>query len=664
MAISAEQLNIILSAKDKEFTRAMDRSQKRVERFAKTSNKSLGETSQAFNKLGGAVTAVVAAMSAGALVSSLKQVVQKLDDIGKTADQIGITTDALQELRTVAESSGVTQDELDKSIEKLGKGLAEAAMGLGTAKDGLKTLGLSAEYLMDLGLEGALGVIADELNKLPSPMQKTATATQLFGRSGAPMVNLLREGSAGMANMRREARELGVVIDEVLIRSAEESQDKLDLLARVIDADVSSAMIKLAPLLTTVSGLMADLAGGAGNAFVAFQQLFSSEMLAGTKSRLTGELIEELAEAEAALENVSKKRTELLAKAKGADGLTDFNLLSDREINRLTMYQIELQRLQATLEGLRAQQEALNSPADEGVIGTGQTPEETSGWHKSSMDQKTKALLEQARLRSIGAEAAERERIATEKQALIQAVVGPYFKEGIPPEVVKEAERLGAEFEAAAIAASSILNPIKQIPPVIADTRTELEKMIEKMLEASPALVDLGFDAEKLHSVMQTVESSMESAFMSMVDGTMSAKDAFKSMAADIIKQLYKVLVVEQMVSSISGAIKGAFGAPSGGGGGKASGGTVQAGRPYVTGEHGRELFVPSSAGRVLSVAQSKAAVGGGDSVIVNQTINVTTGVQQTVRAEIMGLMPQIQNASKAAVLDAKRRGGAFAGAF
>jgi len=29
-----------------------------------------------------------------------------------------------------------------------------------------------------------------------------------------------------------------------------------------------------------------------------------------------------------------------------------------------------------------------------------------------------------------------------------------------------------------------------------------------------------------------------------------------------------------------------------------------------------------------------------------------------------MGLMPQIAEASKAAVLDAKRRGGAFAGAF
>lgn len=50
--------------------------------------------------------------------------------------------------------------------------------------------------------------------------------------------------------------------------------------------------------------------------------------------------------------------------------------------------------------------------------------------------------------------------------------------------------------------------------------------------------------------------------------------------------------------------------------------------------------------------------------VVVNQTINVTTGVQQTVRAEILTLMPQIANAAKSAVADAKLRGGSYAAAL
>ena len=56
--------------------------------------------------------------------------------------------------------------------------------------------------------------------------------------------------------------------------------------------------------------------------------------------------------------------------------------------------------------------------------------------------------------------------------------------------------------------------------------------------------------------------------------------------------------------------------------------------------------------------------MGGGSGVVVNQTINITTGVAQTVRTEIAQLMPQIAEASKAAVLDAKQRGGNFSRAF
>jgi uncharacterized phage protein gp47/JayE len=55
-----------------------------------------------------------------------------------------------------------------------------------------------------------------------------------------------------------------------------------------------------------------------------------------------------------------------------------------------------------------------------------------------------------------------------------------------------------------------------------------------------------------------------------------------------------------------------------------------------------------------------KLGVEGGGGVTVVQNINVSTGVQQTVRTEIKSLMPQIAEASKAAVADAKRRGGSY----
>jgi hypothetical protein len=97
-------------------------------------------------------------------------------------------------------------------------------------------------------------------------------------------------------------------------------------------------------------------------------------------------------------------------------------------------------------------------------------------------------------------------------------------------------------------------------------------------------------------------------------------------------------------------------------GGLRANGGPVSANRQYIVGEKGPELFMSGSSGSIVPNNALGGNSGGG--VTINQTINISTGVQQTVRAEIQQLLPQISNAAKNAVVDAKRRGGSFAMAF
>lgn len=172
----------------------------------------------------------------------------------------------------------------------------------------------------------------------------------------------------------------------------------------------------------------------------------------------------------------------------------------------------------------------------------------------------------------------------------------------------------------------------------------------------------LGFSKAQAEDTASVIGDSFGEAFMKLSEGAMSAKDAFKQMARDIIKRLYEILVVEQLVSSITGAVTKGFGtkAPAKGLTGDAIGGSVQRGVPYMVGERGKEVFVPHSAGSIVPNNQ----LGGDGGATVVQNINISTGVSQTVRAEITQLMPQIAEASKAAVLDARRRGGSFSKAF
>ena len=168
----------------------------------------------------------------------------------------------------------------------------------------------------------------------------------------------------------------------------------------------------------------------------------------------------------------------------------------------------------------------------------------------------------------------------------------------------------------------------------------------------------------ELWKLTEGIADSFGTAFMSMIDGTKSVKEAFKSMAAAIIKQLLQVLVIQQIVGTVGKGGVGSGGTGLAGmiSGTRANGGGVTSNQPYLIGERGAELFVPHTAGRIVPNKDIMGSSGGG--VTINQTIQVSTGVQQTVRNEIQSLMPQIASASKNAVLDARRRGGSFAAAF
>jgi len=155
----------------------------------------------------------------------------------------------------------------------------------------------------------------------------------------------------------------------------------------------------------------------------------------------------------------------------------------------------------------------------------------------------------------------------------------------------------------------------------------------------------------------------LEDGLVGLVQGTKSASDAFRDMASSIINDMIRMVIQRQITAPLAGALNNVIAAAFGGASAppipSAIGGSVQSGRTHLVGERGPELFIPSASG---SIVPNNAMGGGGITVV--QNINVSTGVQQTVRAEIMTLMPQISNAAKSAVAEARLRGGSFGAAM
>ena len=194
------------------------------------------------------------------------------------------------------------------------------------------------------------------------------------------------------------------------------------------------------------------------------------------------------------------------------------------------------------------------------------------------------------------------------------------------------------------------------------ETNSEKTKTYRKQL------MDLADSAKDLQRNMESAAvrgiKSLEDALVDVTMGTASAKDAFKSMARSIISDLIRIQIQQSITAPLASAMGGGGGTGIAASVGKFFGGFfANGGRPprnkvSVVGEKGAELFVPDG------VSGTVVPSGAGGGVTVHQTINLSAGVSQTVRAEVMGMLPQIQEASKSAVLEARRRGGSFASAF
>ena len=179
---------------------------------------------------------------------------------------------------------------------------------------------------------------------------------------------------------------------------------------------------------------------------------------------------------------------------------------------------------------------------------------------------------------------------------------------------------------------------------------------------------------QQRQQLVSSIESTLEDGFMSMIDGTKSVKDAFRDMARDIIKELYRVLVVKKLVASISGFFGFADGGAFSGGsqiqayadGGVVGGPTffpMSGGKTGLMGEAGPEAIMPLKRGANGKLGVQAEGSSGGDINIV-QNFSFAANGDDSVKKLIAQAAPQIANLTQKQIMDSRRRGGSMKAAF
>ncbi|RWP06710.1 hypothetical protein [Mesorhizobium sp.] len=228
------------------------------------------------------------ALAALGPISLFNVALKTIDDASRlvdVADRIGLTTTALQELSFGFSQAGVDQATFETGMEQFSKRIGEAATKGGRLADILKANGIAIRDTNGQikSSEQLLASYAELVRNAASEQERMVLVTEAFGKGGGDFLNALKDGAAGINGMAKAAEDAGGVIDEQLLRRAEEMGDRWDAAWRRFSVSAQSA------ILTAIEGL--DGLNGRMQEFLKNRQAAEMGALAGSLAGQPGDVV-------------------------------------------------------------------------------------------------------------------------------------------------------------------------------------------------------------------------------------------------------------------------------------------------------------------------------------------------------------------------------------
>ena len=498
-------------------------------------------------------TALVGVAGVAGFGLMIRSSLKTIDANKKLADRLGLTTQQLAGFELASVLAGESVETVQSAFQKLSKNIFEAGQGLSTPVKALEKLRLTAKQLQKLSFDEQIKLIADRMSQLSTQSEKLGVASQLLGRAGMVMVNMLDLGSEGLSKMQQEALDLGIALSTASSKQVEDFNDSLSVFKFTLQGVANSITAEFAPAMQTVTDKLTK---------------FMKEFLKDGKLELFFEGF--------------------------------YQLLRDGMFNIIEFAKTFIKSF-----------ESIALAVNKGFFGGDR-------FFDSDKFKKTNATL-LADLDSFGIK-------FNAKLFEIQAQ-NAKAKEGLTDLTGK---------------GDGTPDKMDGLPDKWRDNLTALSQLNVKAMD-----VEKQFD-----SLAVAISTSLGTAFESIIMGTKKASDAFKDLGKIILAQMVKIFVMKQIVAPFTDAFGSLFGGGATKPQGEATGGSVRGGRPYMVGERGQELFVPSTNGTIIP----NKNLGSSGGITIEQNINFATGIQASVRSEVLQLLPAIAQVSKGAVQDARLR--------
>lgn len=232
-------------------------------KLAQRSVKDFASEAQGVAQSVGAPFAAVAGAVGFSLQSAVTGFAQAGDGLDKMSSRLGISAVKLQEWSFAATHAGAAPEDLEDALKDLSEKIAEVAGGdTGDAAQLFSALGISVKDASGK-IRPASDIfeeVADAIQRNEDPALRTKMAMVLMGDSGRKLIPMLSGGAQGLDDMAKQARDLGLVMNEDAVAAAAQMTDHMDDMKASVTAVGHEIGYRLSPIVISMSDRFRDLA--------------------------------------------------------------------------------------------------------------------------------------------------------------------------------------------------------------------------------------------------------------------------------------------------------------------------------------------------------------------------------------------------------------------
>jgi len=585
-------------------TRPVNKAQRDLGKFSKastTAQRATDNFTSTLNALTRVLGAVGLTVGTQQLIAFGNAALQSARSIRDQSQALGVTAEQFQRLSFAFRLVGADSADVSDALITISDRAEDAKSGMQSFIDDFAMVGIEVDDLRSKSPQQLFNTVANAVAGAETQTQQLAVAARIFGDDLARrLLPLLRRGADGIGALGTQANIASNETVESTARIAEEVAIMSDQIRSSLDnaflgfaseneAEIRRLFAAILELSATTVENIDNVAGPAGYGLIGrlfFGKGFGKIGLAlGTTERMMNELVERFGTG-----RIEDLESQLIPKTQSriADLRSEVEELENLgfgDVPAVEHYREQIQHLSEDLAGYRKELDRLRNGGDAGP--------------------------------SLGNSAADALRDAA------------------------EATRNGIDMPARAQGGSQadLITGPQNLPHVnliqdmefsgVQDSFSGIEKSVQQITDELPTFDKMMLSiGDSVRDVAGTIEDGIGNALEDLIVRGESASDVFKQLARDISAAILRQQVIDPFAQAATTAITGLF--PGGGatGGqaastsqiqnmsflpGRANGGNVHDGRPYMVGERGPELFVPGQDGRI----SPNSAMGGG-SVTVN----------------------------------------------